>query len=671
MMQQLAQQIEIAHTQAHVVRAMALHERWQRRSLRLAVVAAALAVLGVAPAAIAQEPPETKDDAPAVDAPEPATATAPRDPSAKPAPAAKKGLLDQIDDGTLPTPPKAAPTPSFLQLEWHGYFRFRPEILNNGHLGMAVPDKQIGNRAITTSAVAPPLSLWPTNNDPDKNTQSGKVGKTTEETAMAGATMRLRLQPTLSIGKDARIVSTVDVLDNAVMGGDPDYSGYQARPDVPISAFTMSTKPGVMNVKELYGELKTLVGVLRVGRQASHWGLGMLAHGGGGDGWDMGRPTLYYGGARRPADGHGYALDSGSYVDRAAFVTGIPKAQLYASVFYDYLANGLQTGDLLRPDVVPRNATGSDDVRQYGLALMRRPLSEDDAAARQHLLEVERKPAIDGGLYLVYRTQKNDLQGTTDPSKLGVNNLDSAQLMVRGATAAIADVWFRYEQRLSPLRRFVAEAEGAYIGGSVDDANALAGTADKKRDLSMWGFAGKAAFQDEGMGYYLDFGGASGDDTQCFGVYGRSDCSLATATGAPNTLITGFKFNRGYQVDNLLFHDLIGTVTNAWYIKPTVSINAFPWHSADMLGLDLSVLQAIAQNSAGTPGGKAGEITNIGTELAARGFLGRRGQAYADVIFAYAITGSAFNLVEGWYDASTSQTPTNAWKLTGHLVLPF
>ncbi len=219
--------------------------------------------------------------------------------------------------------------------------------------------------------------------------------------------------------------------------------------------------------------------------------------------------------------------------------------------------------------------------------------------------------------------------------------------------------------------RVVAEAEGAYIGGSVDDANALAGTADKKRDLSMWGFAGKGAFQDEGMTYSLDLGGASGDDTRCFGVYGRADCSLATYDGSPNQLITGFKFNRAYQVDYLLFHDLIGTVTNAWYIKPSVSINAFPWYSQDMLGVDLSVLQAVAQNPLGTPGGTAGSVTNIGTELAARGFLGRRGQAYADVVFAYAVTGSAFNLTEGWYDASTSQTPTNAWKLLGHLVLPF
>ena len=379
---------------------------------------------------------------------------------------------------------------------------------------------------------------------------------------------------------------------------------------------------------------------------------------------------MYYGGARKPGDGHGYALDSGTYVDRAAFVTGLPKAQLYFSVFYDYLSNGLQTTDAARPDIIPRNAGNADDVRQYGLAIMRRPLSEDDAAVRQHLLEVERKPAIDGGLYMVYRTQTSDLQTVKDPATLGVNDLNS-KLMLRGAKATIADLWFRYEQRFSPLRRVVAEAEGAYIGGSVDDANALAGTADKKRDLSMWGFAGKGAFQDEGMTYSLDFGGASGDDTRCFGVYGRADCSLATYDGSPNQLITGFKFNRAYQVDYLLFHDLIGTVTNAWYIKPSVSINAFPWYSQDMLGVDLSVLQAVAQNPLGTPGGTAGSVTNIGTELAARGFLGRRGQAYADVVFAYAVTGSAFNLTEGWYDASTSQTPTNAWKLLGHLVLPF
>lgn len=639
---------------------------------RLALAACAALACG---SAWAQEPPATTDGAqePAKDAPK--AETTPESGSAKSPeagtdkaakPAAKGSLLEQLDDGTLPPAPVAAPTPSLFQLEWHGYFRFRPDVINNGHLGMAVPDKTLGTKALTTSAIAPPLSLWPANNDPNSNTQAAKVGSSNGETALSGATIRLRLQPTLTVGKDGRIVATLDFMDNTVLGGDPDYAGYQKRPDVPLSAFTMSARAGTLNVKELYGEWRTLVGLIRVGRQASHWGLGMLAHGGGGDGWDLGRPTVYYGGPRKPADGHGYDVDSGNYGDRAAFVTKIPKLGVYTSIFYDYLSNGAQAYDPLRPDVLPRNVTSLDDVRQYGFVLMQRPLTEDDAAERQRLLETDRKPAFDWGLYSVYRTQSYDMQVGKASATLG-----DSQLMVRDASAGIFDLWGRFEQRLSPLRRFVAEAEGAYITGKVADVNGTAGSPDKPRTISMWGFALKSAFQDEGMGYFLDLGAASGDDTSCWGVYGDATCALSTYDGQANSKITGFKFNRAFQVDSLLFRDLIGTVTNAYYVKPTVSINAFPWYSPDMLGLDVSVMQAIAQSPLGTPGATSESLTNIGTELGARGFVGRRGQAYGDVLFAYVIPGSAFNMREGWYDAAKSQTPTNAWRLTGHLVLPF
>ena len=621
-----------------------------------------------------QEPPATAEGAAKPDAApkaepatvEPAKAAHPAEKEA----AGPPSLLDQLDDGTLPPVPPTAPTPSPFQMEWHGYFRFRPDLLSNGHLGMAVAkDGQAG--VVTTSSVVPPLSLWPVNNNEADNPQSAKVGKANGETALAGASMRLRLQPTITVEKDVKISLTLDILDNYVLGSDPDYAGALSRPDVPLVGFTMGARPGSIAVKEAYGEWKTLLGLIRVGRQASHWGLGMLAHGGGGDGWDLNRPTIWYGAPRRSWEGHGYDVDGGNYNDRAAFITKLPKLGWYLSVFYDYLANGISNADPARIDTQSRNLSGLDDVRQVGVVVMKRPLSEDDAAERQRVLEDERKPVFDWGLYAVYRTQKNDIvedtKAKTPSSQLDLTNAAQTKLMVRGAKAFIGDAWARYEQRLSPLRRIVIEGEAATIVGSVDDVAVQLNDTVKKTDISMVGATLKAAYQDEGLGYTLDLGFASGDDTRCFGTFGKGDCGISTFDGRRNDVITGFRFNRSYHVDYLLFRELVGTVTNAMYIKPTLSINAYPWYGTDLLGLDLSVLQAFAANPEGTPG----KGSNIGTELAARGLIGRRGQAYLDVVFAYAITGNAFHLDKGWYGASEAKDPENAWRLVSHMALMF
>lgn len=638
-------------------------------------------LLGAVPVYAAEEPaaedPEVAAEDPDAAAADPASGekpaeARPADP-AKPAEVAAEepSILDELDDGSMPILAPTEPTKSYPYVEYHGYFRFRPDLISNGHLGIVGQSaKDATGKAISTSAILPPLSLWETNNDPNLNPQSSKVGKSREEDSIAGASIRFRLQPTFHIDPDIRIAATFDIFDNYVLGSNPDYSGALKRADVPLAGFAMSTKPGYINVKEAYAEWKMLLGLLRVGRQASQWGLGIIANGGAGDGWDMGKPTVSTGGPRRTWEGSGYDNDYGNFSDRAAFLTKIPKAGIYVSLFYDYIANGLTALDATRADGVVRDLDSSDDVRQYGFALFQRPLTEDEAAQRRTRLEDERKPGIDWGLNYLYRTQDLDVTGTKNPATIDVTGASSQQLMVRNARAHIADVWARYERRFSPLRRFVVEGEFATIFGTIADTNTEPGQVAKERELMMWGGAIKTAFQDEGMGYFLDLGIASGDDTGCFGVSDapwRADCTLATADGKSNAVVTGMKFNRGFRVDSLLFRDVIGGVTNAVYAKPTISINAYPWTQPEMLGLDLSVLVANAVQAKGTPSGEA----FLGTELSARGFLGKRGQVYADVLFSYLLTGAAFDLKKDWYGADASISAENAWRLMGHVVVPF
>lgn len=581
----------------------------------------------------------------------------------------------------------AAPPTKVKKYPWvdlHGYFRFRPDLISNGHLGLAVESEKPQYPVLTSSSLMPPLSQWPQNNG-NANPFSKTVGSSRDEDSIVGANMRMRLSPTIHVSKNIRLRLTVDALDNYVMGSAPDYAGALKRPDVPLSAFAMTSKPGVLSVHEAYGEWKTLFGVLRLGRQSSHWGLGLLANGGMGSTWDGSRPIdNYYGGALLPAQGYGYDADFGNFADRAAFVTRIPGLPFYIATFWDFISAGPLAIDPSRNDGVPFDIDDGDDVNQMGLAIFSKPLTPTEQTARRKLLLDDYGTSFDWGLYTVYRTQQLDVQEVDGKStaEMTIEERKKMSLQPRNAWAFIGDLWLRYENRLSFDKRLIVEAEFATIAGKIEDASPIAELGKAKpKDIMMYGGALKAAFQNEGLGIYLDAGYATGDDTRCFGVYGSGNCSLDTFDGEPNTQITGFKFHRNYRVDQLLFRDIIGAVTNTIYFKPTVSINAHPFYAlGDQLGLDLSVMHALAVLPSGTPG----DGGTLGTEIAATGFVGSKGQFLASVTFAYVVPGDALRIVgpEGadspsggkstqWLGALESKNPENAWRLLTRLVLMF
>jgi hypothetical protein len=292
----------------------------------------------------------------------------------------------------LPAAAPVLPGRSYPYVELHGYFRFRPDLIANGHLGQAVSSALPQYPVLTASSIKPPLSRWPNNNDSSSNGFSSKVGDSRDEDSISGATMRLRLQPTIHVADSVRLRLTVDVFDNYTFGASPDYSGALQRPDVPLPAFAMSTQPGVIRVLEAYGEWKTLFGLLRVGRQASNWGLGVLANGGMGTTWDGAHPLPhFYGGELAPATGLGYDADFSNFADRAAFVTQIKGT--YIALFWDFVSQGALAVDSTRIDGVAYDLENGDDVNQWGFAVFRKPVSEGEIAARRRDLNDLRKPA--------------------------------------------------------------------------------------------------------------------------------------------------------------------------------------------------------------------------------------------------------------------------------------
>ena len=113
---------------------------------------------------------------------------------------------------------------------------------------------------------------------------------------------RGRFEPILTLG-DLKFQATIDVLDNVVWGDNTNVS------QTPLFASNLGTT-GVDGInsdsiaaRRLWIEWKTALGLLRVGRQPSNWGLGLLANDGDGFKNDFG-------------DSYG-----GSVVDRIMFIT--------------------------------------------------------------------------------------------------------------------------------------------------------------------------------------------------------------------------------------------------------------------------------------------------------------------------------------------------------------
>ncbi|HVY47501.1 MAG TPA: hypothetical protein VHB21_16545, partial [Minicystis sp.] len=117
--------------------------------------------------------------------------------------------------------------------------------------------------------------------------------------------------------------------------------------------------------------------------------------------------------------------------------------------------------------------------------------------------------------------------------------------------------------------------------------------------------------KDGAWGVGLDGGYASGDSAPGFGAFPvagqtaprRGDLDGPQANPPYDTTVDNFRFNPNYLVDRILFREIIGTVTDAIYVRPHAEIEPvrFP-RGALSLGL-FSVISFAAEPTS-TPSGK-------------------------------------------------------------------
>jgi uncharacterized protein (TIGR04551 family) len=517
-------------------------------------------------------------------------------------------------------------TVSYPWVESHGYFRMRLQLFHNFDLDTY--DVKRGN--LYSSPYLPPLTETDQGGpghryeeDPN-NPASYKKGHDT----LSMANMRLRYQPTIHVSETLRIKTTIDALDNLVLGSTPDgglWGQGQTRPDVSLPTFSGGQVPprsglnswkDSIEVKHLWGEWKTPVGALIFGRVPSEWGMGILANGGN-------------------------CLDCnfGDAVDR---VMGLTKLfGTYLAVGWDFVNEG--------PTGFPGIQDGSnqalgqsydldqlDDVNEYVIALFQRPVTKEEKDNRDRDLNEVRKPVFDWGVYNVIRSQELVAEVSSSPYRDATPE-ESTNTKLRDikAFAYIPDAWAKFEYRPRRGSFYKAQFETAFIWGVIDelpqrygrpakeclneqynDANTLSDCPaseivyPRKRDIQQFGYALEFDHRIDKLQWGLKHGLASGDPTEGFGVMDKTpitDNDLPdpkTGKKKPDQEITNFKFDRDYQVDLILFRQLIGAVTNAVYFTPYIQYN-FVQDDTDEWGFRLAAEYAFALEPDATPGDEA------------------------------------------------------------------
>jgi uncharacterized protein (TIGR04551 family) len=447
------------------------------------------------------------------------------------------------------------------------------------------------------------------------------------------ANMRLRLEPTINASEKVRVRAQVDVLDNYVFGSTaiPTSNwtagvGSVSTPGGTLSSAYIVDRP-VVNVKRVWGEVETPFGLLSFGRMPSVWGLGIVS----------------------PA-ADGLDDDLGDSKDRLQFATLPVPTPLGPLTFIPSLT--FDTEGSLSPD--PRLGAGvgqpftldsGSKGRTFGFKVVR--LDTDQEMRRK--FERGEASVNYGGFYEYSTLPRVNLSwlangfasgqlgtGTTDQN---LNFVPSQTWIDRAEYRHSFDLWYRYR-----TSRFHLEVEAAGVIGQIGNpgpfAWSVASDGSLQQDLPytgkavllrQFGGAARATYQVAPNKVTLgaEFGVASGDPAPGMGndpgqLAGTSVPSLPnwTSSGGPlegpqyglngDHSITNFRFNPGYRVDLILWRELLGNVTDAFYFKPTVR-----WDITNGLAFDGQIVYSQALDPSSTPSATSRTTGNapLGIEL--------------------------------------------------------
>lgn len=469
-----------------------------------------------------------------------------------------------------------------VTLENHGSFRLRFNMFSNLDLGLgADPGLNATCAPETSPSVGPAASL-------------GNVVDTA-----TGANMRLRYEPTLRIGEVVAVHATMDFLDNVILGETPVVDGvggpmsvFAGSAQSPTSGF--SALRDAVRIKAAWAEVRLFdLVILRGGRMPYKFGLGIVR-----------------------SDGRDPDSDFGDYVDGAFGKIKVGITYLFAGM--EFPGEGVASDAPFGYSTRPYDLDQSDDATRWVFGVDSTPETRAERAQVAADLAAG-KPVVDWGLYNAITQQKISSERIVsatggqigEPDPIGLT-IDDYTVVPRGAFFWTPSLWtkVRWQPRSDLALR--VELEAAMTYGWVDHVQSNQDDPRSKKDFLSFGAALEAELDVGSNRVGLLAGVASGGNT--LGAWGILDRHVLAT---PNQICYGlnqaevyrtrrihhFVFNRDYRIDSILFREVIGSVTNAFYFKPTygrVFFTGGDWSVGGGAGL----LMAFASIPEGAPGGK-------------------------------------------------------------------
>jgi uncharacterized protein (TIGR04551 family) len=399
---------------------------------------------------------------------------------------------------------------------------------------------------------------------------------------LESADTRLRLEPFWQISPSVRVMARIDILDNVVLGSTP--KGFPRNAQTPMVGGTTAQLPPVEGknafvdsivVKRAWGEVLLPFGLLAVGRQGAliNWGTGFFINSS----------------SHLDADGNDAA-------DRVMFATSLV-GHLWL-VAFDWSAVG-PVASRGRPEGPYFNIDRADDVRTWSFGVAN---YDTEATIRRKL--AAGAWSINYGVIGSYRRQSLDVPAYYGPGGFG-GSYGPSDYLDRDLDTVTGDVWLRLQSRT-----FRLEVEGAVIYSRVGDSS-LDASVEIRPELTSLQYGGvvQTSWRPKGGSFStgVEVGMASGDAAPGFGARPPLDRAVSRPGDLDgpqfalpgDTEVNNFRFHPDYFVDLILWRRIIGTVTDAFYLRPWVR-----WESSFGLRLEGVAIASFAMNEQTPPGGE-------------------------------------------------------------------
>lgn len=424
---------------------------------------------------------------------------------------------------------------------------------------------------------------------------------------LGSADARLRLDLGIRVGELVQANVRIDALDGLVLGSTPEgfpqdrwaqtpWAGLGQRPPTSgRNAFIDSIR-----LEAAWGQVLTPIGALMFGRMPlPTWGLGL-------------------------STGNQDLLDDDfdQSVDRLGFVGSL--GDHFLGVALDINAVGPTTATSTGGAVSREQLDLEFEDNLYTASVSFLRLHDDASIARRR---TARKPTLSYGSYAAFRWQLADfpsyyLGGIASEDA----TFDDSDAVARRLWSLLVDGWV--EANLGPVR---VEVEGAYLHAEVGDASLISSVSVPK----LVGDQFAVAFEVEGElardKVWLELGGtlASGDPAPGLGVappVGQLGSQVGDLDGpqfdlADDHRIDNYRVHPGYRVDMIFWRRIVGGISDAFVLRPALTLRPNPTFDVEVAGIASFALYA--SSTPGTGPVLGGELDVRATWRPTPGFEAR------------------------------------------------